>query len=132
MPQGVLGPNWPPNYIPSSAEWQAALSAGAVARGIIQSTPCQLTTMTIFGIRTSIGPFNAILPPLATTMPGDWIMLFDVDYNAFANNVTFTATGPDNIAIYGSLQPTLVADVSDFMITFIANVGSWRANVRLA
>jgi hypothetical protein len=132
MPLDISGPNWPPNYTPTLQEWNTQLPLGRVSRGIIQSMPCQLQTQTIYGVRTSVAAFNCIVPPLATTQPGDWIMLFDIDYNAAANPVTLTATGPDNIALYGTLGPNISADISDFEVILIANVASWRAIVRLA
>lgn len=132
MPQGVPGPLWPPNYIPTPDEWQAAFAAGAVGRGVIQSMPCQLSTMMIYGVRTGVGAFNCILPPLSTTKPGDWIILFDMEYNADANPTTFTATGPDAIACYGGQSTTLTANVADYMVAFIADPSYWRAVVRLA
>ena len=132
MPLDISGPNWPPNYIPTVAEWNAQLALGRVSRGIIQSMPCQLQTQTIYGVKTSIGAFNCIVPPLASTNPGDWIMLMDIDYNAAVNPVTLTATGPDQIALYGTLQTPIIANVSDFWLMLMANTTSWRAIVRLA
>jgi hypothetical protein len=132
MAQAIQGPNWPLNYIPTTDEWNFWLANGSIGRAIIQSMPCQLQTQCIYGVRTSIQPFNCIVPPLSSTQPGDWIMLYDIDYMADANPVTFTATGPDNIACYGNLAPTLLADVADFMAMLIANTTSWRAIIKLA
>lgn len=132
MALDISGPNWPPNYIPTLAEWNAQLPLGRVSRGIIQSMPCQLQTQTIYGVRTSVGAFNCIVPPLSSTNPGDWIMLMDIDYNAAVNNVTFTSTGPDVIALYGTQQTSITADVSDFWLMLMANTTYWRAVVRLA
>lgn len=133
MALDISGPNWPPNYTPTLAEWNYQLPLGRVSRGVIQSMPCQLQTQTIYGVRTSVAAFNCIVPPLSSTQPGDWIMLMDIDYNAAVNNVTFTATGPDQIALYGNpLQPAITADINDFWLMLMANTTSWRAVVRLA
>lgn len=133
MPLDISGPNWPPNYVPALSEWNAQFPIGRVSRGIIQSMPCQLQTQTIYGVKTSIGAFNCIVPPISSTQPGDWIMLMDIDYAAAANNVTFTATGPDLIAVYGQpLATSLIANVSDFWLMLMANTVNWRAIVRLA
>lgn len=132
MALDISGPNWPPNYVPTLAEWNSQFPIGRVSRGIIQSMPCQLQTQTIYGVRTSVAAFNCIVPPLSTTTPGDWIMLYDIDYNAANNPVTFTATGPDSIAMYAQSLTSITADVSDFMVMLMANTTSWRAIVRLA
>lgn len=132
MALDISGPNWPPNYVPSLAEWNTQLPLGRVSRGIIQSMPCQLQTQTIYGVRTSVGAFNCIVPPLSSTQPGDWIMLMDIDYNASVNNVTLTATGPDLIALHANQLTSISADVNDFWLMLMANTTNWRAVVRLA
>lgn len=132
MPLDISGPNWPPNYIPSVAEWNTQLALGRVSRGVITSMPCQLQTQTIYGVKTSIAAFNCIVPPLASTQPGDWIMLMDLDYNAAANPTTLTATGPDQIALYGVNQTAIAVNVSDYWLMLMANTTNWRAIVRLA
>ena len=133
MALDISGPNWPPNYVPTLAEWNAQFPIGRVSRGIIQSMPCQLQTQTIYGVKTALSTYNCIVPPLSSTQPGDWIMLFDIDYNANVNPTTFTSTGPDLIALYGYAPASSIsANIADYMVMLMANTTSWRAIVRLA
>ena len=142
-------PGWPTGYVPSQSEWAQAFSAkvdypapvaqggtGALnpqganynilQRGLISTSGAISVVCARYGLQTSTGPLTLSLPPVASLGQGDWIDLYDVDFNANVNSVTITAAGSDMIALYGSSAASQVLSVAGVKVTLVINGSSWR------
>jgi len=141
-------PGWPTGYVPSAAEWSATFSGKAdypvpIAQGGNSSTTAyganyniqqralvavstSLQMLTSYGVQTSVGAFSLFLPPLSGLTPGDWIEIYDVDFNAETNPVTVTANGTDQIALYDGSAGSQTLDVAGVRVLLVVNATSWR------
>lgn len=141
-------PGWSTGYVPSAEEWAAAFSSkvdypasldqggtggktsaaanyNLVQRSLI-STSTTLKPLNWYGLSTSVGPLSLGLPPLSSFLPGDWIELYDVDFNANINNVTVTASTGDVIALYNATAASRIIDVAGARVLLVVNTSSWR------
>lgn len=150
-------PGWAQGYIPSSTEWNNEFAAKADAapavpinqggtgqqtaplgnyalqqRGLIASSPATLALLTTNGIRTALSPFTLDLPALSSALPGDWIIVYDISYNAGANPITIAPAGADQIAYYGSLHSSLPLNVSGAWVMLSVDSTCWSALIRTA
>lgn len=142
-------PGWVTGFTPTAAQWAAAWSAkvdypapldqggtGATSaagaeynigqRALIATTPVNLAALTFYGVRTSVGAFSVYLPLLASLLPGDWIDLADIDFNANINNVTIVGNTSDQIALYASSAGSQVLNVAGARTRLVVNAGIWR------
>lgn len=141
-------PGWATGYVPSATEWAAEWSSkvdfpapidqggtggqtsstanyNILQRTLIGTTPFNLDLMTVYGLQTSLSALSVFLPPLATTQLGDWIDLEDVDYNVNVNNVTITASGTEQIQLFGVGSNSQVLNVAGVRCRIWANNGFW-------
>ena len=140
-------PGWPTGYVPTASEWEQAFSAkvdypAAVSQGgsgamtayganyniaqrSILSASSAVQLCTSYGIATSAAAISVFLPPLAGLQAGDWIDLYDVDFNAAANNVSVVAHGVDQISLYGTPAGTQTLNVSGVRCRLVANTTTW-------
>ena len=142
-------PGWVTGYVPTAAQWAAAFSgkvdypgplsqggtgatssAGAayniVQRGVINATAFNLAVLTSYGVQTSGGAFSVYLPALSTLLPGDWIDVADIDFNANVNNITVVGNGTDQIVAYTSAAGSQVLNVAGVKVRFVVNASNWR------
>ena len=141
-------PGWATGYVPSSAEWNATwsgkvdypasvsqggtggtTSAGAyynLAQRQLLAASADIVPLTFYGIRTSVGAMTLTLPSLSLVQLGDWIELADIDFSAETNNVTITASGSDQIALYGGSATSQTLNIAGVRTTLVANTTSWR------
>jgi hypothetical protein len=144
-----LNPGWVQGFVPTAAQWNAEWSskvdypasldqggtggttaAGAeynlAQRALIASTPFNLAAVTFYGVRTSVGAFSLYLPLLATLLPGDWIDIADIDFNANINNITVFGNTSDQIALYNASAGSQVLNVAGVRARLVVNAGIWR------
>lgn len=118
-------PGWATGFIPTAQEWAQAFSSkvdfpAPVGQGgtgglsafsgnynlqqrvLISATATELAALSIYGVRTALGAFEVLLPPVASLQPGDWLELLDVDSSANTNPITVTASGTDDIVFQGT------------------------------
>ena len=142
-------PGWVTGFTPTAQQWAAEWSskvdypatldqggtsattaAGAAysitQRALIASTPFNLAPLTSYGVRTSVGAFSLYLPLLASLIPGDWIDIADVDFNANVNNISVVGNTSDQIALYATNAGTQVLSIAGVKVRLVVNAGIWR------
>lgn len=140
-------PGWPTGYVPSASEWAqafsskvdfpapvsqggtGALSSSGANYNILQrglaSADVAAQALTRYGLRTGSGPFSVFLPPIASLAAGDWIDVYDVDFNAAVNNINVIASGTDQIYLFGVAAGTQTLNVSGVRATLVVNTSAW-------
>ena len=66
------------------------------------------------------------LPPIASLLPGDWIEVNDIDFNASAHTITIHGNGSELIYVdttSANVQPLNLDGVRAFLVV---NAGTWR------
>lgn len=142
-------PGWVTGFTPTAAQWAAAWSgkvdypapiaqggtgaqtAAAAAYAVLQrqlvaTTPVNLAALTVYSVRTSVAAISLYLPLLASLLPGDWIEVADVDFNANINNITIVGNTSDQIALYASSAGSQVLNVAGAKAVLFVNAGIWR------
>ncbi len=141
-------PGWPYGYVPTADQWAAAFSAKAdypvpanqggtgsqslaggnyalQQRGLIGATLTTLAPLSVNGIRTSVEAITLTLPLISGLLPGDWIDVADVDYNANVNNITVNASGPDKVIVQGVALISTVLNSAGSYARFAVTPAGW-------
>jgi hypothetical protein len=142
-------PGWKFGYVPSPGEWANVFSGkvdypAPIAQGgtggqtapagnynlqqralLAVSDVAAIKPLTNYGLRTSTGHLEILLPSIATVADGDWILLTDVDYDAAANNVTISGSGANQIALHGVPASTQSITVDGGQALLIVKNGVW-------
>ena len=144
-----LSPGWVQGFVPTAAQWNAefaskvdypasvdqggtgattapAASYNITQRALIANTPVNLAPLTSYGVRTSVGAFSLYLPLLASLLPGDWIDLADIDFNANINNITVFGNTSDQIVLFATSAGSQVLNVAGVQARLVVNAGIWR------
>lgn len=100
-------------------------AGGGTVGDLVTSSGMQLFINGFFGVKTSLGAFTGILPPLDSVAAPGYLEVADIDYDAAAHNYTVEAFSGDMISDHGVLGASYVINVSNTITRFIANTNSW-------